>query len=278
MGKTVAVLGGDGRQAHLAQLLRRDGWDTVTWGAEAEQAVSLEQALEREILIFPLPMCRGGALNLPVEEGTFPWERIGKESILLGGMAGELPRRLMADHGLTLVDYYEREELQIANAAITAEGAVQRMMEETDIALLGSRVLVVGYGRIGKLLAGLLRALGAQVTVSARSCADLAWAGALGIPAIRTGQLEGAVERFDVICNTVPASVLTGSLLTRTKADCLLLELASLPGGVDTQAAAALQRRLIRAPGLPGLVAPRSAAAAVRDTIYHILEERGEPI
>ena len=36
--------------------------------------------------------------------------------------------------------------------------------------------------------------------------------------------------------------------------------------------------RAIRAPGLPGKVAPRSAAAAIRDSVYHILEERGEPI
>ena len=76
----------------------------------------------------------------------------------------------------------------------------------------------------------------------------------------------------------MPSLVLDASRLRETKADCVILELASAPGGVDFDAARALGRRAIRAPGLPGKVAPRSAAAAIRDSVYHILEERGEPI
>ena len=44
------------------------------------------------------------------------------------------------------------------------------------------------------------------------------------------------------------------------------------------EAAKALGRRVIPAPGLPGKAAPRTAAEAIRDSIYHILEERGGPI
>jgi len=81
-----------------------------------------------------------------------------------------------------------------------------------------------------------------------------------------------------VIYNTVPARVLEGKLLAETDQDCVLLELASAPGGIDPEAARLLERKLIQVPGLPGIVAPQTVAEALRDTIYHILEERGETI
>lgn len=135
---------------------------------------------------------------------------------------------------------------------------------------------MVGAGRIGKVLADRLGALGAQVTVSARKYADLAWVRALGHAACRTSALAGTLGGFDLIFNTVPALVLDAGLLAETREDCVILDLASAPGGVDLACAARLGRRALAAPGLPGKTAPRSAAAAVRESIDHILEERGE--
>lgn len=187
-------------------------------------------------------------------------------------------RQLMADYGLTLLDYYDREETQIANAIPTAEGALQLAMESTDRTLHASRCLVIGYGRIGRMLADRLLALGAEVTVSARKYGDLAWIQAWGFQSLRTGGLTGRLERFDLIFNTAPALILDGARLGETREDCVIIDLASAPGGVDLEAAKQLDRRVIQAPGLPGKVAPRTAAAAIRESIYHILEERGEPI
>ena len=193
-------------------------------------------------------------------------------------MAGELQPRLMSEFGLTLLDYYDREELQIANAVPTAEGAIQLAMEATDRTIHESSCLVIGYGRIGRLLAGRLRALGARTAVSARRYSDLAWIRAENFQCLRTDALAGALGQFDLILNTVPALILDAGLLGETKETCVILDLASAPGGVDLAAAQRLGRRAIAAPGLPGRTAPRTAAAAIRDSIYHILEERGEPI
>jgi len=285
MRKTMAVLGGDMRQVYLADLLLEDGWDVVTWGLEkgyGPNSVELGRAVEQEILILPLPVCRGKQLHLPLSEtqlaGDRLWSRIPYQKLLLGGLAGELKGRLMKDYGLTLVDYYQREELQVANAAATAEGAIGRAMEETRHTLLGRDCLVIGFGRIGKLLARRLHGLGARVTVTARRYDDLAWAGALGYRSLRTGDMAGRLGGFSVIYNTVPARVLEGKLLAETDQDCVLLELASAPGGIDPEAARLLERKLIQVPGLPGIVAPQTVAEALRDTIYHILEERGETI
>lgn len=73
--------------------------------------------------------------------------------------------------------------------------------------------------------------------------------------------------------NTVPSLVLGAADLAELPADCLLLDLASKPGGIDFDAAAALGRRAIWALSLPGKVAPVSAAGALRESIYTILQE-----
>ncbi len=283
MKRTVAVLGGDLRQAHLARLLLSDGWEVATWGlerGEAPNAVPFHCAVEAPMIVLPLPVSRGEQLNLPLTDTTLEltrlWPRLRSDQILLGGQTRELSGRLMTDYGLTLLDYYDREETQIYNALITAEGALEKAMGATERTLHGEPCLVIGFGRIGKLLARRLAALGAEVTVAARKYADLAWCDALGYRSVPTAAMEPYLEQFTLLFNTVPSLVLDAGGLERTRKDCLILELASLPGGIDLVAAGELGRRVLRAPGLPGQAAPLSAAAALRDSIYHILEERGE--
>ncbi len=283
MRPAISILGGDLRQVYLARLLSEDGWMVTTWGLEkggGDGGAPLDQALEGDILLLPMPVCRNGMLHLPLTDTELEaerlWARLRYDQLLLGGMTGDLSRRLMADYGLTLLDYYDREETQVANAVPTAEGALQLAMESTDRTLHGSRCLIIGYGRIGRLLADRLLALGAEVTVSARKYGDLAWIEAWGCRSVQTGALTGQLDRFDLIFNTAPALILDGTRLRETREDCVIIDLASAPGGVDLEAAKRLSRRAIPAPGLPGKVAPRTAAAAIRDSVYHILEERGE--
>ena len=283
MRPAISILGGDLRQVYLARLLSEDGWKVITWGLEkggGDGGAPLDQAREGDILLLPMPVCRNGMLHLPLTDTELEaerlWARLRYDQLLLGGMTGDLSRRLMADYGLTLLDYYDREETQVANAVPTAEGALQLAMESTDRTLHGSRCLIIGYGRIGRLLADRLLALGAEVTVSARKYGDLAWIEAWGYRGVQTGALTGQLDRFDLIFNTAPALILDGTRLRETREDCVIIDLASAPGGVDLEAAKRLSRRAIPAPGLPGKVAPRTAAAAIRDSVYHILEERGE--
>lgn len=162
--------------------------------------------------------------------------------------------------------YARREEYQIAIARLTAEGAIALLRPETELS--GAHILLLGYGRIARLLARELQKAGALVTAAARSGEQRAWAEAEGIEALPLDALSGALDRFDVIIGTIPAPVLTEPLLALVRKDALLLELASAPGGIDAAAAHERGLRYIRAPGLPAKYAPERAAVILRDAVY----------
>lgn len=127
MKPSISILGGDLRQVYLAQLLLEDGWSVRTWGLEkggGSGSVPLDQALEGKILLLPMPVCRNGMLHLPLTDTELEterlWPRLRSDQLLLGGLTGGSSHRLMTDFGLTLLDYYAREETQVANAVPTA--------------------------------------------------------------------------------------------------------------------------------------------------------------
>ena len=153
----------------------------------------------------------------------------------------------------------------------TAEGAIQLAMEELPITLHGARVLVIGYGRLGRVLADRLAGLKARVSVAARRYADLAWAENCGYGVEHTGQLEGWLCGYDLVVNTVPVRVLREAELADLKPGCLVIDLASKPGGVDFDAAARLGVKAFWALSLPGKVAPVTAGKSIKTTIYNIL-------
>lgn len=140
----------------------------------------------------------------------------------------------------------------------------------------GSKCLVIGNGRIGKILSRMLSCMGADVAVSARKQEDFALIYAAGMRGIDTRNLDGKLETFDLIVNTVPQQILSRALLAQVQEECLIIDLASKPGGVDFDGAQDMGRRAIWALSLPGKVAPVTSADAIRETIYNILKEEGK--
>lgn len=269
------IIGGDERMLRLCRLLERDGHGVFPLALEKALPVQGPPDFAgADCVILPLPAERGGALNAPfaaekhsLAELLLP-ARPG--TVLFAGMAGESLRRLCAERGLKLMDYFAREELQVKNAALTAEGALELLLRLDRSALCGRRILISGFGRIGRLLAPKLLALGAHVSVAARSPADRAWAEAMGCTAL--GIAEAVEEGYDFVVNTVPSPIFGSSEIERF-GDAKLVELASAPYGIDLDAATDMGKSVTLAPGLPAVCAPESAAEAIRDTIYNMLEE-----
>ena len=159
------------------------------------------------------------------------------------------------------------------NAIPTAEGAVEIAMRELDSSLRDARVLITGFGRVAKVLAHVLKGLGCDVTVSCRRKSESAWCRVYGYGFVPLESLKDKVNDYDVIFNTVPATVFTKEVLCNTKA--VIIDLASAPGGVDTDAASELGIKVIRALSLPGKVAPRSAGGIIAGSVRDILTQEG---
>ncbi len=281
MNKTFGVIGGDRRHAELARLLTEDGRTVYTYGLAGRPSAdgTLDRAAEADVVILPLPLCKGdGVLNC--QETPMPtmdlFRRLKPFQLVLAGQVKPAQRREAEACGLHLEDYFLREELTVANAAATAEGAVQVAMENMDRSLLGRDCLVLGFGRIGKLLSNRLHGLGARVTATARKPEDLAWIRAYGWRALETGALDGALGSFGAVFNTVPSLILTRPLLAQLPRECVCVDLASV-AGIDQTAAADLGLNCVWARSLPGRLVPRTAAAVIRDAVDYILEERGDP-
>ena len=282
------VVGGDLRQAKLAQLLAEDGHTVHTYalGEPQEPAPGLTAEVsprhidKADCVVLPLAVSNGeGLLNAPLALSEHPLapilDRLSPRQFLCGGLVGGEAEELARERGLTIHDYFAREELAVANAVPTAEGAVQLAMEHMPITIHGAKVLVVGFGRVGRLTAQRFQALGARVSVAARRYDQLAWAQAMGYGGEHLGQLKDWLCGYDLIVNTVPAQVLGQGELEAVKPDCLILDLASKPGGVDLGAAGELGLTVIWALSLPGKVAPATAGAAIKSTIYNMLREIG---
>ena len=150
-------------------------------------------------------------------------------------------------------------------------------MDRMDRTLLGMDCLVLGFGRIGKLLCNRLHGLGVRVAAAARRPSDLAWIRAYGWRAVDTYGLDGKLSDFGIVFNTIPSLVLEGPLLAQLPRECLCVDLASVQG-IDLAAAERLGLPNVWARSLPGRLVPRTAAAVIRDAVYNILmEERGDP-
>lgn len=280
------IVGGDLRQIKLAELLLEDGHQVQTYAVEQRPdqgklpgTDTLRGIEEADCVILPLPvMAEHGILNSKLSDRRVPLQMIFQNlrpgQLVCAGKAPPEVRAMAEQAEVVFFDYFAREELEIANAVPTVEGAIQIAMEELPTTLFGIRALVLGFGRLGKLLAHRLKGLGANVTVAARSYGDLAWIEAYGYQSERMEQLDGWLGGYQLVINTVPARVLDRARLADLDEGTLVIDLASKPGGVDFEGAAQLGVKVIWALSLPGKVAPVTSGKIIRDTIYHILGER----
>ena len=285
----LGVVGGDLRVLTAARELAAHGFETAMFGidtcegdcGDVTRCAALSSAIcGAAAVILPLPaMADEERVRCPLTKKTILLREIlalmTPAQLLLGGRVSAAARREAAAAGISLLDYYDREELKVSNAIPTAEGALAIAMSEVPYTIHGARCLVIGYGRVGKTLARLLHAVGAKVTVSARRHEDFAWIEADGCQSIHTDALCQSISAFDLIFNTVPSAVLDADVLSQIRPGVPVIELASEPGGIDRAYAQAHGLRTIFAMSLPGKCAPVTAGRIMEESILHILQAQG---
>lgn len=274
------IVGGDERLVCLAKMLVDAGHSVRCFALERAKlpdgAVVSKAVESADCVILPLP-AEGkvsGTLNAPFAEKTHflsdIFAALAPDTLVCGGKISPKLRNAAQEKSLRLRDIMTRPEFTVGNAAVTAEGAVSLLAENLNSTIFDTNVLVVGYGRIGRLLAHKLRGLDAKTTVLSRNSESRALAEGMGLHAVSPTD-TAVYSAFDAVINTAPAAVIP--TLEGFKKSCLMLELASAPGGIDKNDAEHLGLRYLAAPGLPGRYAPMSAARLIFNAVTSIIRE-----
>ncbi|MBD9158555.1 MAG: dipicolinate synthase subunit DpsA [Clostridiales bacterium] len=289
MSTSFSIIGGDLRTIKLAKMLANEGNKIYTYGLEKAEELKdnsniiftekISKAIPKdvEVVIGPIPFTSNGVnINAPFGEKEISIREMihyleGK--ILIAGSISPEIYDMSNDDYIEIIDIMKREELAVLNTISTAEGAIEIAISNTNKIIHGSEVLILGFGRIGKVLARKMAGLSAKVTCAARKDEDLAWIRAYGHKETNINALGENLSQYDIILNTVPHLVLNKERLQYVKKDALLMDLASNPGGIDKKEAKELNLKLVWALALPGKVAPVTTAEFIKDTIYNILKE-----
>lgn len=259
----ITVVGGDERLRIAVAYLKNAGYCVDTLGLYPDDSGDPGTS---QAVILPVPSTRDGVhVFAPLTQREIPLKQI-EENLCPGCRVFACKAKV----GENCTDYSEQDSYALLNAVPTAEGAIMLAISHTPFTLWGSRVLVIGAGRVGKVLAERLKALGCTVTCSARKESDLAFCRVFGYRTVLTGELCHRPLPYDIIFNTVDALVLEDSCFKDTQ--CRLLMELSTKGGFHPEAARGCGIEVIKAPGLPGKVAPETAGKILAQTLCGLLE------
>ncbi len=288
MEKSITVIGGDLRIVKLIEMLDKDGYKVYTYGLEnSEEILNLESVemcptldvaiRSSKVVVGPVPLSSDRRrLSTPFGRNIVELEEFFealKGKYLIAGNIGPKEKEELDNNNIQFTDLLKREEFSVLNTIATAEGTIQIAMEETQRTIHGTNVLVMGFGRIGKVLAKMLNGIGAKVYCEARKNEDISWIKAYGYNPIHLNDLDENLSKFDIIINTIPFQLLVGDRLDLIKKEAIVIDLASNPGGIDRKAASEKGLKIIWALSLPAKVAPITSAEFIKETLYHVLKE-----
>lgn len=287
MEKSVSIIGGDIRLSYLAKLYSQENINVYTYGQEKCEILenkniikcnSIKDAIDNSnTVISSIPFSRDGFFVSTVYSNKkIEISEMAKHIKNKTFIAGKIPNKfydISKNNNVKIIDLLKNESMSILNSIPTAEGAIKIAIEETKATIHGSNVLILGFGRIGKILAKYLQGFGANIYCEARKQEDLAWIESLGYRPIHLTDLSSSLQKesYDIIFNTIPKIILSEEKLKLINKDTLIIDLASSPGGVDNIIANKLKIKVISALALPGKIAPLASAKIIKQTIKDII-------
>lgn len=277
------LYGGDLRIVRLAEMLAEENHTVFIYGHEKyfnEQTQysnikvcsNLDEVLKNsEDIISGMPISKDGiTVTVPYSNEVIRLdilkEKLEGKQFIAGGIP-EWFKENCEEKNIQIFDLLDCEELNVVNAIPTVEGTIKIVIEETPYTIHESNCLVLGYGRIGKILCDKLQALGANVYCTARKEEDFSWMREKRINSVKYNEIYKMCQNIDFIINTVPSVVIDEKIIKNLKRDCFIIELASKPGGVDKIKAEVYKVRVISAQGLPGKLAPLTAARYIKEIV-----------
>ncbi|MGX1901704.1 dipicolinic acid synthetase subunit A [Thermolongibacillus altinsuensis] len=287
-GMHVAVIGGDARQLEVIRKLTEldaklslIGFDQLDHGFTGASKVKIDEVDFSDVDAIVLPV---HGTNMEGEINTiFSNEKVVLTEPLLrqtpnhctvySGISNDYLDGLITITGRKHVQLFERDDVAIYNSIPTVEGTIMMVIQHTDFTIHGSRVAVLGLGRVGMSVARTFASLGARVKVGARRSEHIARITEMGLEPFHLNDLENNVKDIDVCINTIPHMIVTASVISKMPAHTLIVDLASKPGGTDFRYAEKRGIKALLAPGLPGIVAPKTAGQIVANVLSQLLSD-----
>lgn len=286
------MIGGDARYLELIKILKSNhdnevilcGFDKLEQGFTGLNELALDELDQSSLDVVVLPITGTDSsgnvetvftdkkINL---DGAW-FQKLNPECVVFTGITNDYLTNLTEEAGIKLIPLLDRDDVAIYNSIPTAEGAIMMAFEHTDQTVHSSRVMVVGFGRVGNTVANKFSALGAKVSVCARSIRDLARITEMGLNAVALHDLSKQTENCDILINTIPSLVVTKEAIRNLPNNAVIIDLASKPGGTDFEFAKKRGINAILARSLPGIVAPRTAGKILANVMEQILEEERE--
>lgn len=290
-GKHIVIIGGDARQLEIIRKLSTldakislvgfeqldDGFIGATKRPLADDVLSTADAI-----LLPV----SGTTADGEVETIFSSEKI----IFTAEMLHKTPPHCVVYSGIgnsylancekaarrKLVLLLERDDIAIYNSIPTVEGTIMMAIQHTDITIHSARVIVLGFGRVGMSVARSFAALGAKVRAGARDSSHLARITEMGLTPFPIEHLKEEVSNVDICINTIPAPIISANVIANMPPHTLIIDLASKPGGTDFRFAEKRGIKALLAPGLPGIVAPKTAGQILATVLAKLLAERHE--
>lgn len=287
-GMQIAVIGGDARQLEIIRKLTEldaklslvgfEQLDHAFTGAVKEKVDEVDFS-HVDSIILPVP---GTNLEGHVET-IFSNEKV----VLIEEMLMKTPAHCTIYSGISnayltgitkkanrrLIQLFERDDVAIYNSIPTVEGTIMMAIQHTDFTIHGSRVTVLGLGRVGMSVARTFQALGAKVKVGARKSEHLARISEMALEPFHLNNLEAEVKDVDILINTIPTVIVNATVISKMPAHTLIIDLASKPGGTDFRYAEKRGIKALLAPGLPGIVAPKTAGQILANVLSQLLQD-----
>ncbi len=273
------IIGGDRRQLETALFLKSQKHNVSTFGLPSVSNISRLGTMKDNIskcdaVILPLPVTTDGkTINTLLSGETILIDDILRyhPKFIFGGLITDNLSEELISRNIAYYDYYKSEALTVKNAVLTAEAAVAIAINCTDISIFESKALVIGYGRIGKILARYLKALGADVTATSRNNGIMATIKADSITPENTECVPIIAGEFDYIFNTAPFPILNRTFFKNCKKTAFVEDLAT-NSGIDLASADEYGINAGIYSGLPGKHSPKKAAKYIADEIINYLK------
>ena len=277
MRHRVVVAGGDARDVWLCRFLMDQQFDVLGWGLASPEIEKFSAiASPPDILIGPMTgIGPHGAME--TREGivyleSYLLERMPPGSLLGAGLIAPDVKDWARRLDIATVEYRMQPTFMWLNAVPTAEGAIKAALGRSGFTIYHRPLAILGFGRVGSVLALRLQSYGATVEIFERSAEKRAMASAYGF-GVHPLDPEWCPP-VDGIFNTVPAPIM-GPRWFEVSEPAWIIDLASKPGGLafplhDNPEWVARYESIL---GIPGQLAPRRAAEIIWETLIEALLE-----